>query len=112
MPTQDENREALMQEVMRHAPGTLDKSELLAALAFAMDVEVFEPGHPFDRMIRTPLDDPKFQETIFVSSAEHVRALAQSLAAKGVLEPVEERNTWRIAHLDHLPERGGKGKKA
>lgn len=106
MTTHDEHSGSLLHEVMNHAPDTLTSQELAAAMVFAADVMVFEPGHPFDRVIRKPLDDPMFQRDLHVSGAAKVRALAQALAAKGVLEPVEERNTYRIAHLNHLPKRG------
>jgi hypothetical protein len=99
MPTQDENREALVREVFAGAPSSLTPQEKLAAVAFAADVLVFEPGHPMDRVIRTSLDDPRFQEHIGVTSAQRVNALARSLAAKGVLERVEDRQTWRFVHL-------------
>ncbi|HTJ71438.1 MAG TPA: hypothetical protein VL551_28105 [Actinospica sp.] len=89
MPTHDEYRESLVREVMERAPTDLTPQERLAALAFAADVLVFEPGHPMDRVIRTPLDDVMFQRRISVSSARKVRDLARALAAKGLLEAVE-----------------------
>lgn len=106
MTTRDEHSGDLLQEVMNHAPDTLTPKELAAAMVFAADVLLFEPGHPYDRVIRTPLDDPSFQANLHVNSAAKVRALAQALAEKGVLEPVADRQTYRIAHLSHLPRRG------
>jgi hypothetical protein len=95
--TSDELKAALLGEVMQHRPASLTSMELLAALAFADDVRVFEPGHPAYRLIRTPLDDPRFQEYIKVNSAQKVKELAKALADKGVLEPVGD--TYRIADL-------------
>lgn len=106
MPTHDEHSGSLLDEVMNHAPDTLTALELAAAMVFAADVLAFEPGHPYDRMIRTPLDDPSFQASLHVTSADKVKALAQTLAEKGVLEPIPDRQTYRIAHLGHLPKRG------
>ena len=106
MTTHDEHSGSLLHEVMNHAPDTLTAQELAAAMVFAADVLLFEPGHPYDRMIRTALDDPSFQRDLHVSSAAKVKSLAQSLAEKGVLEAIADRNTYRIAHLNHLPKRG------
>jgi hypothetical protein len=99
MTTHDEHREALIREIMERAPDSLTPQERLAALTFAADVLVFEPGHPLDRTIRTPLDDPMFQRRISVSSPRKVRDLAKSLAAKGVLEHVAERQVYRFPDL-------------
>ena len=95
MPTHDELREALIREVMEHAPHGLTPQQRLAALAFAADVLVFEPGHPYDRMIKTPLDDVQWQTWIEVSSARKVKDLARALVEKGVLETVHDGDVTR-----------------
>ena len=89
MPTHDELREALVREVMDAMPPELTPQQRVAAMAFAADVLVFEPGHPYDRMVRTPLDDPMWQRRIHVSSVRRVKELARVLVEKGLLESVQ-----------------------
>jgi hypothetical protein len=89
MTTHDEHREALVREVMDSLPANLTPQERVAAMAFAVDVLVFEPGHPADRMVRTPLDDPMWLRRIHVTTARRVKELARALVKKGLLESVQ-----------------------
>lgn len=101
MTTHDEHREALIREVFAHAPGGLTPQQRVAMIAFAADVLVFEPGHPYDRMIKTPLDDPQWQTWIGVSTVRKVKELARALEAKGVLVAVQQGDVtrYRFPHL-------------
>lgn len=109
MTTHDEHREALIREALDGAPDSLTPQERVAMVVFAADVLVFEPGHPFDRVIRTPLDDEMFQQRIHVSSARKVKDLARALERNGVLEPVEldGGTRYRFVHLSGSEHTGG-----
>lgn len=101
MTTHDEHREALIREVMGGLPKGLTPQQRVAAIAFAADVLVFEPGHPYDRMVKTPLDDPQWQTWIEVSTPRKVKDLARVLVEKGVLETVQQGDVmrYRFPHL-------------